>query len=139
MSAARTPAPGSAGESSGIEGANPKILLVEDNVEFRAALAATLQDAGYEVETAGTGLEALDKLRWGLRPRAILLDLRMPAMNGWDFRTEQKKIPALEAIPVIAMTAGHLRQQELEEFFGCITKPIDLKVLAAMLRRCLTR
>ena len=100
------------------------------------ALGAALQDAGYEVELAASGVEALDKLRWGLRPCVILLDLQMPGMNGWDFRAEQKRTPALEAIPIVAMTAGLFRKQDLEEFFECITKPIDLKALEAMLRRC---
>jgi CheY-like chemotaxis protein len=128
--------PGSSGSASDISRSRRKVLLVDDSSEVRAALGAALQNAGYEVETATSGLEALEKLRWGLRPCAILLDLQMPGMNGWDFRAEQKRNPALQAIPTIAMTAGHLRKEDLEEFFECITKPIDLKALEAMLRRC---
>ena len=112
-----------------------QVLLVDDNLDFRDALAKTLQGLGYDVETATNGLEALDRLRWGLRPCAILLDMRMGVMTGWDFRAEQQRSPELAAIPVIAMTAGQWKQQDLAEFSARVEKPIDVTRLAAVLQQ----
>ena len=111
----------------------PTILIVEDDPDFRYAISQIVRDEGYRVETAQDGKAALDKLRWGLRPRLILLDLRMGIMNGWDFRTEQKKDPALARIPVVAMTAGNWKQGDLDDFTAWAEKPIDLDKLRAIL------
>lgn len=112
-----------------------QILLVEDNVDLRDALAETIRGLGYKVETAATGLEALDRLRWGFRPCAILLDLQMGVMTGWDFRAEQRRVPNLAAIPVIAMTAGYWKGQDLADFNARIDKPIDVTRLEGLLRQ----
>lgn len=118
---------------SGTNPLAPTILIVEDDPDFRFAISQIVRDEGYRVETAPDGKAALDKLRWGLRPHLILLDLRMAIMNGWDFRTEQKKDPALAGIPVVAMTAGNWKQGDLNEFTARAEKPIDLDQLRAIL------
>jgi CheY-like chemotaxis protein len=118
---------------SGTNPLAPTILIVEDDPDFRYAISQIVRDEGYRVETAPDGRAALDKLRWGLRPRLILLDLRMGIMNGWDFRAEQKKDPALAGIPVVAMTAGRWKQGDLDDFTARTEKPIDLDQLRAIL------
>ena len=118
---------------SGTNPLAPTILIVEDDPDFRDAIGQIVRDEGYRVETAPDGRAALDKLRWGLRPRLILLDLRMGIMNGWDFRAEQKKDPALAGIPVVAMTAGRWKQGDLNDFTARTEKPIDLDQLRAIL------
>ena len=105
------------------------VLIVDDDQEFRDALVEIVRGEGFKVETAKTGLQALDKLRWGLRPCIIMLDLQMGVMTGWDFRTEQKKDPALAAIPVIAMTAGYWKDRDIGDYAARVSKPIDLKEL----------
>ena len=115
------------------------ILVVEDDPDFRDAIVQTIRSAGYRVETAATGLTALDTLRWGLRPCLILLDLQMRGMTGWEFRAEQKRDPALAGIPVVAMTAGYWKKSDLDDFTDRIAKPIDLDQLRAILdRHCST-
>ena len=109
------------------------ILIVDDDQEFREALVEILRSEGYQVEAATTGLQAIDKLRWGLRPCLILLDMQMGVMTGWDFRSEQKRDPTLAAIPVIAMTAGYWKDRDLSDYAARITKPIDVKDLQAKL------
>jgi CheY-like chemotaxis protein len=109
------------------------ILIVDDEPDLRDALAQILRDEGYQIETAATGLEALDKLRWGLRPMVILLDMQMRVMTGWDFRKEQQRELALAAIPVVAMTAGHWKKQDLSDFAARIEKPIDIDRLRSVL------
>lgn len=113
--------------------ANKTVLIVDDDQEFRDALEEIVRGEGFEVETAKTGLQAIDKLRWGLRPCVILLDMQMGTMTGWDFRAEQKRDPALATIPVIAMTAGYWKDRDLGDYAARITKPVDLKELQAKL------
>ena len=111
------------------------ILIVDDDQEFREALAESVRRDGFQVEMAKTGLEALDRLRWGLRPCVILLDMQMGKMTGWDFRAEQMRDRTLAAIPVIAMTAGPWKERDLGDYAGRIAKPIDLADLRARLDR----
>jgi CheY-like chemotaxis protein len=81
------------------------ILLVEDDADVREALADVLQDAGYDVARAADGAEGIRALRAGLRPAAIVLDLMMPVMDGFQFRAEQRSDPDLARIPVILVSA----------------------------------
>jgi CheY-like chemotaxis protein len=66
----------------------PTVLVVEDDAAIRQALIDAIRADGYRVETAINGLEALEKLRWGLRPCLIVLDMQMRLMTGWEFRAE---------------------------------------------------
>jgi CheY-like chemotaxis protein len=107
----------------------PTVLIVDDNAEFRTTLAALARGEHYRVEEAATGSEALDKLRWGLQPQAIILDMQMRVMTGWEFRAEQLRDPRLAAIPVIAMTAGPWKGQDNDAFTYRLQKPLDLAQL----------
>ena len=75
-----------------------------------------LQEEGFAAKTASDGREALDLLLGGLRPCAILLDLMMPGMNGWDFRAEQMRVPELAEIPVAVLSASYNAQSTLAQF-----------------------
>ena len=108
------------------------ILIVEDDPDIRETLAEILQDEGYSVSGAANGQEALTHLRSGRpMPRLILLDLMMPVMDGWEFRSEQKQDPALAAVPVIVVSGdGNIAQKALSvEAAGYLGKPIDLDAL----------
>lgn len=106
------------------------ILIIDDDAGSRAALADLLSDEGYTVATVADGGEGLAYLQQGHRPRVILLDLMMPGLDGWDFRTEQKRDPALEAIPVIAISAAG----KLVDADYSLRKPIDIETLLKFLR-----
>ena len=67
-----------------------RILVVEDNAAARRVLAALLRAEGYAVATAADGGEALDLLRRGGPPLAVLLDLSMPGVDGWQFAPDQQ-------------------------------------------------
>jgi CheY-like chemotaxis protein len=112
----------------------PPVLVVEDDAAIRQALIDAIGAEGYRVETATNGLEALEKLRWGLRPCLIVLDMQMRLMTGWEFRSEQRKDPELAKIPVVAMTAGRWKDIDLRDFVARIDKPIALDDLRALLR-----
>ena len=116
------------------EDSAPPVLVVEDDAAIRQALIDAIGAEGYRVETATNGLEALEKLRWGLRPCLIVLDMQMRLMTGWEFRSEQRKDPDLAKIPVVAMTAGRWKDIDLRDFVARIDKPIALDDLRALLR-----
>jgi CheY-like chemotaxis protein len=111
------------------------VLIVEDDAGIREELAAILGHEGYEVVTAANGRDALERLHWGLRPSVILLDLRMNVMTGWEFRAEQQKDAAVADIPVIAMTTGRWKPEDVTEFPDHIAKPLNLLVLRDLLDR----
>src|SRR5688500_18630867 len=112
-----------------------QVLIVEDDAGIRDELAAILGQEGFDVVTARDGRDAIERLHWGLRPAVILLDLRMNVMTGWEFRTEQKKDAAVADIPVIAMTTGRWKPEDLNDFPEHITKPLNLSKLRDLLDR----
>jgi CheY-like chemotaxis protein len=84
------------------------ILVVEDDESIRAALAEVLRDEGFVVQTACNGREAIELLRGAKeKPKLVLLDLMMPVMDGWEFRTAQLADPELAKIPVVILSAAH--------------------------------
>jgi CheY-like chemotaxis protein len=94
------------------------VLIVDDDEALREVLAEALEDEGLTVSRSAHGLDALKKLRAGLRPDVILLDLMMPVMDGWAFRDEQSRDPSLVSIPVVVVTAAH-----------SLPKPIDARAI----------
>lgn len=87
------------------------ILLVEDEAAIREVIEAVLEAEGYRVVSTTNGADALDVLRGGLRPCMIILDLMMPVMDGWEFRTAQLRDSDLLKIPTVVYTAvGNVRE-----------------------------
>ena len=84
---------------------HPGLLIVEDDVDIRDALADLASVEGFQVDTAANGREALRHLALGPRPHLILLDLLMPEMNGWQFRQCQLRDPSIADIPVVVLSA----------------------------------
>jgi CheY-like chemotaxis protein len=111
-----------------------RILLVDDDLSIRTALAEILEDEGYHVVGAANGQEALRYLQQQKdAPCLILLDLMMPIMNGWDFRREQQQDPQLASIPVVVISADNSVPQKAASLAatGYLQKPIDLERLIA--------
>ena len=118
------------------EGPAPPILLVEDSLRLREAMARLLEAKGYAVAVAVDGEDALEQLRSGLRPCLILLDLVMPRKDGLQFRIEQMKDGRLAAIPTVACSAdGRLREKAESLGLTFYQKPLDLgRVLEVVAR-----
>jgi signal transduction histidine kinase len=108
-----------------------RLLVVEDDVEVRTALEELLHMEGYETTGATNGLEALALLRQGYAPDLILLDLMMPGMDGWEFRIEQKRQPALARIPVVAMSADASAKAAAIDADAYVKKPYSFTDLLA--------
>ena len=81
------------------------ILVVEDDASTRSALCDLLQLEGYKVESVCDGVDALDYVHRHPMPCLIILDLMMPRMDGWRFRSEQKRDPDLAKCPVLVVSA----------------------------------
>ncbi len=113
-----------------------RVLVVEDDANTREALSLVLGGAGFAVDAAANGREALDLLRGGLRPRLILLDLMMPVMDGWAFRAEQLRDPALADIPVVVCSAAHELPQRAASLQAAAVfpKPVSFDRLAEAVR-----
>lgn len=109
------------------DGAAPAILVVEDDEDAREAMIALLQMKGYRAVPAANGREALDYLEEAPAPDLIILDLWMPVMDGWHFRSEQIKNPRLAHIPVIVVTA--LSDRPDVDADEVIIKPVDVERL----------
>ena len=106
-----------------------KVLLVEDNEMNRDMLSRRLQRNGYEVVIALDGEEAV-RMAQSQAPDLILMDIRLPVMDGWEAMRRIKIMPETQSIPIIALTA-HAMAGDMEKFVdaGCDdydTKPIDL-------------
>jgi len=82
------------------------VLLVEDNDGLRGALADLLRLDGYRVREARNGAHALRVLEdERVRPFAIVLDLTMPAVDGWEFRRALAGLPEYADVPVVVISA----------------------------------
>lgn len=116
--------------------AEASILVVEDDESARTSLVELLEDRGYRLADAANGQEALEYLRRHEPPDLILLDLMMPVMDGWRFRAEQQKDPALADIPVIVMSATENIAQRLRQLDAAafVRKPFDLAHLLDVIR-----
>ena len=113
----------------------PTVFIVEDDTDTREMLSRFLELEGYQVETASNGRQALDRLRGGITPNLILLDLMMPVMDGWQFRREQVRDADLKTIPVIVVSAAGRERIERIDADAVLSKPVDLEELLARVSR----
>ena len=112
------------------------ILLVDDEVDTRVMLRDFLTEAGFVVHAAREGQHALHMLEKIDPPSLILLDYKMPVMDGKQFLSVIRTIPRLRDIPVVILSAAtrewsgaHLEVEEV------LSKPIDLDVLRTSVNR----
>jgi two-component system, cell cycle response regulator DivK len=118
------------------------ILIVEDNETNRDMLSRRLEKKGFEVILAFDGQAGIDAAA-ARRPDLILMDLSLPAVDGWQATQQLKADLALRQIPVIALSAHAMatdREKALEA--GCDdfdTKPIDMPRLMGKIDALLTR
>ena len=113
------------------------ILVVEDDRDLRQTLCETFKLEGVSVARAGDGQEALDLLRAGLRPAAVLIDLLMPEMGGIEFRKRQLlEVAAISRIPVVVLSGDNHRAQEAASLgvAPVLKKPISASELCKAIK-----
>jgi CheY-like chemotaxis protein len=112
------------------------ILVVDDDPAIRDVVVDILEMSDYRVKTASNGAEALAEVRAD-RPRAILLDLMMPVMDGWEFLRRRSQEPLGATIPVAVMSAARdavvaASQMGAQAF---LTKPFDMDAMLSIVGR----
>ena len=116
------------------------VLVVDDDVSIRRMMIAALKRSNdYEFLEAGNGREAIDLMR-SQRPNAVVLDLMMPVMSGFDVLQERAGDPELRRIPVIVVSANRAPEIATAVDKGIcafLPKPFDINVLNALVRSCL--
>lgn len=115
----------------------PLVLVVDDDADLRDIYGTLLLEHGCDVAAACNGFEALAYLRTHRAPSLILLDVRMPVMDGGAFRREQARDRALRAIPVVVVT-GETRSPDLLNVAAILGKPLEAPDLIAALTRVLS-
>ncbi len=81
------------------------LMVVDDSINVRRYLALTLEKAGYQVEQAKDGQEAIEKLKTGLPVKGVVCDIEMPRLDGYGFLIQVKAHPDLKKIPVMMLTS----------------------------------
>ena len=109
-----------------------KIFIADDESGFVSTLKSRLEFEGFEITTAPDGKAALERIP-GEAPALILLDVMMPAVNGYQVCRELKENPDTKSIPILMLTA---KSQESDKFWGMeagadayLTKPFDMDEL----------
>jgi len=117
-----------------------KRILVADDVDFNRDLMVQLLETEYEVMVAIDGEDAVKKAETE-KPDLILMDLRMPILDGWEATKKIKANSDLKQIPVIAITSHAMVGDETKaREIGCddyLAKPIDENELLSKIRRIL--
>jgi two-component system, OmpR family, KDP operon response regulator KdpE len=120
-------------------GTKASLLLVDDDVTLLKALEMYLARSGYEVHTAGTGLEGLRQL-YALRPDLVILDVMMPQMDGWE---ACRRIREMSTVPIVMLTARDQEHERVKAFeLGVddyVSKPFSLRELEARIEAILRR
>jgi CheY-like chemotaxis protein len=106
----------------------PVVLVVDDAAGIREMVSQILYDEGYVIETAADGVEALAVVE-RVRPNLVLLDMRMPNMNGWEFARVLNERGI--GLPIIVITAAQSAKSWASEIgaAGFLAKPFGVQSL----------
>ena len=113
-----------------------QVLVVEDDSDIRETLELVLTSEGYDVVTAPHGAAALALLDQ-LRPSAILLDMKMPVMDGWAFLVHYRQRPGRQA-PVVVVSAAQDDARRAADVGAdaYVAKPFAIDDVLRALERC---
>ena len=115
---------------------NKTILIIEDEEEILYTLKDFLELEGYQVLTAMNGFEAIQLLEKSVMPNLILLDMKMPIMNGWEFAAAFLAKYDHHCPIVITTAAGDAAQRAKDiQATDWISKPFDLDTLLEKIKQ----
>jgi two-component system, chemotaxis family, chemotaxis protein CheY len=110
-----------------------RILVVDDDPPILSFVTEALEAEGYQVEPAVNGQDALNKVQQRA-PHAILLDLMMPVLDGWQLITALRTDPTTSQIPIIVLSAADAAANHPAlESVVVVAKPFDLNMLLILL------
>jgi two-component system, chemotaxis family, chemotaxis protein CheY len=113
------------------------VLVVDDDFDIREALSDVLASEGYSVVTAADGEEALDRLRGGIRPDVMLLDLMMPRVSGVEVIDALRKDESLRQIPVVVCSANRGYGPDDLGVHDVLRKPVSVEELLDAVARAI--
>ena len=105
------------------------VFCVDDSSTILLSLSGILGKAGYAVEKAGNGEEALTKLKGTLKPDLIITDLNMPGMNGIELIKQVRALPNFRFVPILFLTTESQQDKRAEAkaagASGWLVKPVN--------------
>lgn len=113
-----------------------RILVVDDDPDFKQLLVFDLKRQGYETITAANGEEGLEKAA-AEKPDLIILDIKMPKVDGYTFVRRMNKEPEIKDIPVIVLTSYEPMKEmfKLEGVKDYFVKSADMKMLLSAVNK----
>jgi CheY-like chemotaxis protein len=111
-----------------------EVMVIDDERDARTYLVELLELEGFKVAAFTNGAEALDYLEHSALPCLIILDLRMPVMDGPQFRRAMLRDPRLSEIPVVVVTAFERSAAADMSAIRVFRKPVDLDALLETVR-----
>ena len=111
------------------------ILVVDDDPGIQRVMTKFLKLEGFTSAVAANGEEALAYLRGGGDACVIVLDLRMPVMDGWAFRKEQRLDPSLARIPIVVLSGVEAERIPELEAVAAFRKPVSFPAVLDVVRR----
>lgn len=116
------------------------VLVIDDDRGIAEALAIRLRAAGFDATTAESGARGLERAH-ERRPDAIVLDVRMPELDGFELHARLKREPALAEVPVVFVSANVQDSERQRALAGgawaYLTKPYDAKEVVATVREAI--
>lgn len=117
------------------------VLIVDDAPTMRQMVQFTLKTAGHSVIEAGDGVEAMEKLKSGLKPDLIITDMNMPRMDGITLIKNLRALPERKYTPILMLTTESLDEKKLEGknagATGWIVKPFTPEHLLKVVKMVL--
>ena len=117
------------------------IFLVDDSVTMLMSVKATLEMNGFKVETAGDGVQALNKLKGGVKPDLIITDINMPNMNGLELIKKIRTLPGFRFTPILTLTtesqAAKRDEGKAAGATGWLVKPVGGADLLKIIKQVL--
>ena len=105
------------------------ILIVDDSATMVLSVKSTLEMNGFTVDTASDGVQALAKLKGGLRPDLIITDVNMPNMHGLELIRNVKTLPGFRFTPILTLTTESqaVKRDQAKQLgaTGWLVKPVS--------------
>jgi DNA-binding response OmpR family regulator len=119
---------------------NARVLIADDDPVIRRLLQVNFRLEGFDVEVARHGKECME-MALANPPDAVVLDVQMPRMNGWETTLAMRQEDELSGVPVVLLTArgseADVRRGEALGVVAHLTKPFDPGELVSVVRRAL--
>ncbi|MDQ7032002.1 MAG: response regulator [Desulfonauticus sp.] len=116
-----------------------RVFLVDDSSTILMSMETILKKAGFAVDKATNGKEALDKLKNGPKPNLIITDLNMPQMDGITLIKELRKLPGYKFLPILILTTESEQSKKMEGkkagATGWLVKPVKPNDLLAVVKK----